>query len=522
MPNSFPGWSAGRARLTLNQDKRRRFDSYPGSVSTTNRVTVIVLAAGGGTRMKSKTMKVLHPLAGRSMIGHVLAAVAAVEPHRVVAVVGNQREQVGPHIQALLPDAVLAVQETQDGTGHAVRVAWEALEAADRTGTVLVAYGDTPLLEGESLRAFAADHVSAGRGVSILSGVVANPFGYGRVLRDEAGQVTGIVEQKDATPEQAAVSEINSGILAFDAEFLSSALPRLTNDNANGEYYLTDTVHLAREDGLGVGAFAIDDVLQTEGANDRVQLASLAREKNSRILTRWMREGVTIIDPETTWIDVDVRLERDVTILPGVQLLGATVVAEDAVIGPDSTLKDVEVGAGARVVRTHGELAVIGAGANVGPFSYLRPGTELGADGKIGAFVETKNAQIGAGAKVPHLSYVGDAEIGEGTNIGAGTIFANYDGVNKHRTVIGKHARTASNNTFVAPVHVGDGAGTGAGSTIREDVPPGALALSAGPQRTIEGWAQRKRPGTRQAEAAAEAQQHLDEGPGVPSDAPGE
>jgi bifunctional UDP-N-acetylglucosamine pyrophosphorylase/glucosamine-1-phosphate N-acetyltransferase len=472
---------------------------------TTSRITVIVLAAGGGTRMKSKTMKVLHPIAGRSMIGHVLAAVATVEPHRVVAVVGNQREQVGPHIQELLPDAVLAVQETQDGTGHAVRVAWEALDPADRSGTILVAYGDTPLLEGESLQAFAADHVAAGRGVSILSGVVADPFGYGRVLRDESGEVVGIVEEKDATEDEAAVSEINSGILAFDANFLDSALPRLSNDNAKGEYYLTDTVALAREDGLRVGAFPIADVLQTEGANDRVQLAVLAKEKNRRILDRWMREGVTIIDPETTWVDVDVRLAPDVTVLPGVQLLGATTVEEDAVIGPDSTLKDVEVGEGARVVRTHAELAVIGPGANVGPFSYLRPGTELGAEAKIGAFVETKNARIGDGAKVPHLTYAGDVEIGEGSNIGAGSVFANYDGVDKHRTVIGRQARTASNTTFVAPVTVGDGASTGAGSVIREDVPPGALAVSAGPQRTIEGWALKKRAGTAQGDAAEAA-----------------
>ena len=488
--------------------------------TTSSTLTVIVLAAGGGTRMKSKTMKVLHPISGRSMIGHVLGAVAALEPHRVVAVVGTQREQVGPHIQELLPDCVLAVQESQDGTGHAVRVAWEALDPTDRTGTVLVAYGDTPLLEGDVLRAFAEDHVAAGRGVSILSGVVANPHGYGRVLRDPAGRVTGIVEQKDATEEQAAVTEINSGILAFDAAFLDSALPRLTNDNAKGEYYLTDTMQLAREDGLDVGAFAIDDVIQTEGANDRAQLAALAKEKNRRILTGWMKDGVTIIDPETTWIDVDVRLEPDVTILPGVQLLGTTVVGEDAVVGPDCTLKDVEVGAGARVVRTHAELAVIGERADVGPFSYLRPGTELGVGGKIGGFVETKNARIGDGAKVPHLSYVGDAEIGEGTNIGAGTIFANYDGVKKSRTVIGRHARTASNNTFVAPVHVGDGAGTGAGSVIREDVPPGALAVSAGPQRNIEGWAERRRPGSAQSEAAHAATEAAVEDDGSLKDGP--
>jgi bifunctional UDP-N-acetylglucosamine pyrophosphorylase/glucosamine-1-phosphate N-acetyltransferase len=335
--------------------------------------------------------------------------------------------------------------------------------------------------------------------------VVPNPTGYGRVLRNDEGDVEAIVEEKDATREQREIREINSGILAFDAEFLLNALPRISNDNAKGEYYLTDAIGIAREDGLTVGAFAIDDVMQTEGANDRAQLAGLAAELNQRILRRWMRDGVTIIDPASTWVDTDVVLERDVTLLPGVQLHGATVVGEDAVVGPDCTLKDVEVGPGATVVRTHGELAVVGAGATVGPFSYLRPGTELGAGGKIGGFVETKNAQIGAGAKVPHLSYVGDAEIGEGTNIGAGTIFANYDGIQKHRTTIGKQARTASNNTFVAPVHIGDGAATGAGTVVRRDVAPGALAVSSGPQREIEGWTLRRRAGTPMAEAAEAA-----------------
>jgi bifunctional UDP-N-acetylglucosamine pyrophosphorylase/glucosamine-1-phosphate N-acetyltransferase len=470
-----------------------------------NELTVIVLAAGGGTRMKSKTMKVLHPIGGRSMIGHVLAAVRQLDPARIVAVVGNQREQVSAHIQQLVPDVVLAVQETQDGTGHAVRMGWQALPATERTGTVIVAYGDTPLLEAESLQAFARFHEGHRGAMSILTGRVAEPFGYGRIVRGQDGRVEQIVEEKDADAAQAAIDEINSGILAFDADFLDAALPRIGNDNAKGEYYLTDTVALARADGRTVEAFPIDDVRQTEGANDRVQLASLAKELNRRVLNRWMGEGVTIIDPDTTWVDVDVKLARDVTLLPGVQLLGATVVAEDAVIGPDCTLKDTEVGEGAKVVRAHAELAVIGPGANVGPFSYLRPGTELGEAGKIGGFVETKNARIGAGAKVPHLSYVGDAEIGEGTNIGAGTIFANYDGVAKHRTVVGRHARTASNNTFVAPVTIGDGAGTGAGTVVRQDVPPGALAVSAGPQRTNEGWAERRRPGTRQAEAAAAA-----------------
>ncbi|MEO9323431.1 bifunctional UDP-N-acetylglucosamine diphosphorylase/glucosamine-1-phosphate N-acetyltransferase GlmU [Nocardioides sp. C4-1] len=470
-------------------------------------LTVIVLAAGGGTRMKSKTMKVLHQVGGRSMIGHVLRAAQATEPRRIVAVVGHQREQVGAHIHSLVADAVLAVQEEQLGTGHAVRVAMESLVAdeAPATGTVVVATGDTPLLTGESLTAFVAEHLASQAAVSILSGVVDDPFGLGRVLRNDEGDVLAIVEEKDATAEQREVHEINSGILAFDAAFLADALPRIGNDNAKGEYYLTDAIGIARGDGLTVSAHPIDDVKQTEGVNDRAQLARMGAEMNRRIVERWMRDGVTVMDPATTWIDADVVLAEDVTILPGTQLLGSTVVAEDAVIGPDTTLQHCEIGVGARVVRTHAELAVIGSEATVGPFSYLRPNSQVGARGKVGAFVETKNSVIGDGAKVPHLSYVGDADIGEGTNIGAGTIVANYDGVAKHRTVIGRHARTGSNNTFVAPVTVGDGAGTGGGTVVRDDVPPGALAVSAGPQRTIEGWAERRRPGTDQARAAAEA-----------------
>jgi bifunctional UDP-N-acetylglucosamine pyrophosphorylase/glucosamine-1-phosphate N-acetyltransferase len=477
-------------------------------------LTVIVLAAGGGTRMRSKTMKVLHHIGGRSMVGHVLNAVKAVQPERIVAVVGHQREQVGAHIHEQVPECVLAVQEELAGTGDAVRVALQALQAqGDVEGTIIVATGDTPLLRGESLRAFAEEHEAAQRAVSVLSAIVDDAFGYGRVVRDDEGDVAAIVEEKDATPEQREIAEINSGIIAFDAAFLVEALPQLGNDNAKGEYYLTDTVRIARDAGLTVGAHALDDHWQTAGANDREELAALGKELNRRILRQWMKDGVTVMDPETTWVDADVVLAPDVTILPGTQLLGATVVAEDAVIGPDTSLKDCEIGAGARVVRAHGELAKIGPGATVGPYAYLRPGTLLGADGKIGTFVETKNAEIGDGAKVPHLSYVGDAEIGEGTNIGAGTIFANYDGVAKHRTKIGRHAKTASNNTFVAPVEVGDGAGTGAGTVVRRDVPPGALAVSAGPQRNLPGWAQTKRAGTPQAEAAAAASH--DDGVGI-------
>ncbi|MEP7089651.1 MAG: bifunctional UDP-N-acetylglucosamine diphosphorylase/glucosamine-1-phosphate N-acetyltransferase GlmU [Nocardioidaceae bacterium] len=476
-------------------------------------LAVVVLAAGSGTRMNSKLMKVLHPVCGRSMVGHVLTAALHLQPEHLVAVVGHSREEVGAHILAQVPSALLAVQETQDGTGHAVGVALDALRAATGTtdGVVVVTAGDTPLMQGITLEGLVADHLAhrdTERVVTVLSAEVADPFGYGRVLRDPDGSVSAIVEQKDATAEQEAVREINSGIFVFDGAFLADALARVTNDNAKAEYYLTDVVALAREAGRSVGAHRIADVRQTEGVNDRVQLAELAAELNRRILEDWMRSGVSVVDPTSTWVDADVVLARDVTLLPGVQLLGATVVAEDAVVGPDCTLTDVEVGVGARVVRSHGELAVVGDGATVGPFSYLRPGTELGTGGKIGAFVETKNARIGARSKVPHLSYVGDAEIGEGTNIGAGTVFANYDGVAKHRTRIGSQVRTASNNTFVAPVDIGDGAATGAGTVVRRDVPPGALAVSSGPQRDIEGWTLRRRPGTAMAEAAAAATGH--------------
>jgi bifunctional UDP-N-acetylglucosamine pyrophosphorylase/glucosamine-1-phosphate N-acetyltransferase len=452
-------------------------------------LTVIVLAAGGGTRMNSGTAKVLHEIGGRSMVGHVLTAVRALDPARIVAVVGHQREQVGPHIQALAPDVILAVQKEQQGTGHAVRIAMETLSAGagTTTGTVIVAAGDTPLLRGETLRAFAQEHEAAQCAVSVLSGVVQDPHGYGRIVRNDEGDVEAIVEEKDATPLQREIAEISSGIIAFDAVFLVESLPHLDNDNAKGEYYLTDIVGVARDAGLVVSAFPIDDVMQTEGVNDRLQLANLGRELNRRTLEGWMREGVTVMDPATTWVDAGVRLAPDVMLLPGVQLLGATVVGTYTVIGPDTTLKDCEIGRHARVVRTHAELAVVDDHASVGPFAYLRPGTTLGAGGKIGSFVETKNAHIGDGAKVPHLSYVGDADIGDGTNIGAGTIFANYDGTAKHHTTVGKGAKTGANNTFVAPVTIGDGAMTGGGAVVRRDVPPGALAVSGGPQRNLEG-----------------------------------
>jgi bifunctional UDP-N-acetylglucosamine pyrophosphorylase/glucosamine-1-phosphate N-acetyltransferase len=467
-------------------------------------VTAIVLAAGAGTRMKSARAKVLHQIAGRSMLEHALVAVAGAGVHTTVAVVGHDREQVSEAIAAYDPAIVQAVQEQQNGTGHAVHVALESLDSPP-DGTVIVTYADVPLLSAQTLSELLVAHRAAGHTVTILTAEVDDPTGYGRILRGEDGAVAAIREHKDASDDELSVREINSGILVVDGEFLTAAVANLETDNAQGELYLTDIVGKAVAEGRPVGAHVLEDVWQTEGVNDRAQLARLGAELNRRITAHWMAEGVTIVDPATTWIDSAVTIEPDVTILPGTQLLGATAVAGGATIGPDTTLRNVEVGAGATVVRTHGSDAVIGDDATVGPYAYLRPGTELGTRGKIGTFVEVKNSTIGEGAKVPHLSYVGDADIGEGANIGAGTIFANYDGVNKHRSTIGRHAKTSSNNTFVAPVTVGDGAFTGAGSTIREDVPPGALAVSAGRQRNIEGWVADKRPDTASDQAAREA-----------------
>ncbi len=464
---------------------------------------VVVLAAGGGTRMRSRTPKVLHRIGGRSLVGHVLAAVDRLDPAEVVVVVGHGRDAVAPHVLECLPRARTAVQEEQHGTGHAADVGLTEVAAGE--GTVLVTYADTPLLTADTLRRLTAAHAASGDAVTVLTFEVDDPTGYGRLVRDETGRPQAIVEQKDATVEQLALTEVNSGMYAFDLAWLRNALSRVGRDNAAGEIYLTDVVALAVGDARGVGAVPVADTWETAGVNDRGQLARLGAELNRRVLEDWMRAGVTVVDPATTWVDVDVRLAPDVTLLPGVQLLGATRVDEDAVIGPDTTLSDVTVGAGATVVRTHGSGAVLGAGATVGPFAYLRPGTRLAEHGKIGTYVETKNASIGTGAKVPHLSYIGDADIGEGTNIGAGTITANYDGVAKHRTVVGRHCRTGSDNVFVAPVTIGDGAATGAGTVVRRDVAPGALAVSSGPQRQVDDWVQRRRPGTAGADAAVTA-----------------
>jgi bifunctional UDP-N-acetylglucosamine pyrophosphorylase/glucosamine-1-phosphate N-acetyltransferase len=473
---------------------------------------VIVLAAGAGTRMKSRTPKILHELGGRSMVAHALAAARGIDPRSLAVVVRHERDRVAEHVAAVDAEALIVDQDEIPGTGRAVEVALDALAAAKPEGTplegtVVVTYGDVPLLSAELLRELVALHEADGNAVTVLTAVLDDATGYGRILRDADGGVAAIREHKDASEDERTVLEVNSGIYAFDAAILADALRRVTTDNAQGEKYLTDVLGIVREDGGRVAALVTEDRWQVEGANDRVQLQALAAEHNRRIVEEWMRAGVTVVDPATTWIDVSVRLAEDVTIKPNTQLHGATVIERDAVIGPDTTLVDVVVGEGATVRRTEGTKSEIGPGASVGPFTYLRAGTVLGADGKIGAFYETKNAQIGQGAKLSHLGYVGDAEVGEGTNIGCGNITANYDGVNKHRTVIGAHVRTSSNTVFVAPVTVGDGAYTGAGAVVRKDVPAGALALSVAPQRNAEGWTEAKRPGSPSALAAAAARE---------------
>lgn len=470
---------------------------------TENKLAIIVLAAGQGTRMKSRLPKVLHPIGGRTLIGHVLKSAGSLGAESIEVVVRHERDQVVSALQAEHPDAIIVDQDDVPGTGRAVEVALAAIPAFD--GDVLVLSGDCPLADAATLTAFVAEHRAAEAAATLMTAVVDDPTGYGRVIRNADGDVDRIVEQKDASADEVLVREINAGMYVFRAAALREHLPTVGVDNAQGEKYLTDVPGLLRRAGDRVAASVVSDVTVTYGVNDRVQLAEVGRLLNQRIVRGWQREGVTIIDPATTWIDDEVKIAADVTILPGTIIAGATVIESGAVIGPDTSLVDCEIGEDAVIRRADATLAVIGAGANVGPFAYVRPGTVLGAGGKIGTFVETKNSQIGEGSKVPHLSYVGDTTIGERVNLGAGAITANYDDIAKHRTEIGDEVHTGSHNVFVAPVRIGAGAKTGAGAVVRKDVPAGALALSVAPQRNVEGWVEKNRAGTGAAQAASRA-----------------
>ncbi len=457
--------------------------------------------------MKSATPKVLHQIAGRSLLGHVIEAASTIEPEHLVVVVGHGGDQVIAHLDEVAPWVATVEQTQRNGTGHAVRIALEFLsERGVETGEapVVVLTGDTPLLTGDSLVTMLTSHVASAAQVTVLTTELTNPFGYGRIIRS-GNQVVGIVEEKDATPQQREISEINSGMYAFDGAALHTAIAGLNTNNSQGEEYLTDVIEImTSREGIviGVSAHEPSDIL---GINDRAQLATAAGIMRDRINEKWMKAGVTMLDPASTWIDVDAELAADVTLLPQTILRGPTAIEAGAHIGPGTTLISAEVGANAVVRHTWAELVVIGAGANVGPYTYLRPGTVIGDSGKAGAFVEMKNAQLGEGSKVPHLSYVGDATIGAGTNIGAGTIFVNYDGVEKNHTIVGDHVRVGSGNMLIAPVVIGDGAYTAAGSVITEDVPAGSMAVGRSRQRNILDWVLRKRPGTGSARAVARA-----------------
>ncbi len=449
--------------------------------------------------MKSSKAKVLHEVAGEPLVGHVLRAVAAAGIPDAVVVVGHQREQVLEYLSSAHPHARSAVQEQMRGTGDAVRQAMPQVPA--EADTVMVLAGDTPLLTGETLRTLAEHHRQSAATATILTARLQDPTGYGRIVRDADG-VRRIVEHKDANDDERAIDEINSGLYLFEASALREGLQELTTSNVQGEEYLTDVVEWLVDTGRTVTAYLTEDPEEIHGINDRVQLAAAGAVLRERVARHWMREGVTIEDPATTWIEAGVELAPDVVIRRNSHLSGATRIASGAVIGPDTTLIDTAVGEAATVLRTHAQSAQIGAGASVGPFTFLRPGTVLHAKSKAGAYVEIKNSVVGEGAKVPHLSYVGDAEIGEGTNIGAATVFVNYDGVAKHRTVVGKHARVGSDSMLVAPVRIGDGAYTAAGSVITEDVAAGELALGRARQRNIAGWVLAHRAGSSSAKAA--------------------
>ena len=469
-------------------------------------LAVVVLAAGQGTRMKSTKPKVMHELAGLPLLGHVLTTANALGAAHVVPVVRHEKEAISAYITEFFPTAVIAEQDEIPGTGRAVECGLAALPN-DFDGVVVVTSGDVPLLDVATIETMLGTHLDGGYSASVLTTFLDDPTGYGRILRSTDGEFLQIVEQKDASEQQRAINEVNAGVYVFDAKLLRAALAKVGTHNAQGEKYLTDAAAELLHEGHRVQAVSIDDEWLVAGINDRAQLSEVAAELNWRINRAWQLAGVTILDPNNTWIDVTVAIGQDAVILPGTHLQGITEIGAGAKIGPECVLVDTKVGEGATVIKTHATSSRIGDGASVGPFAYLRPGTDLGVGGKIGTFVETKNAIIGDGSKVPHLSYVGDAEIGTNSNIGAGTIFANYDGVKKHRSTIGNDVRSGSHNVFVAPITIGDGAYTAAGTVVRRDVKPGDLGMNVAPQKNIADWVLTKREGTDAAKAAQAARE---------------
>ena len=445
------------------------------------------MAAGEGTRMRSSLPKVLHPVCGRPMVAWPVLAAREAGAGRVAVIVSP-----GHDLSAALPEGVETVVQPQpDGTGGAVRAALDHLRDA---GTVLVLSGDHPLVSAELISELIDAHRAAAAAATVMTTELDEPGSYGRIVRDADGHLERIVEAKhpgDATPEELAIREINTGTYAFEAQPLVEMVGRITNDNTAGEYYIGDVLPLLRDAGLSVAAHHVADPSVNLGINTRVELADANREARRRILRAHMLAGVTVVDPDATWIDAGVEIEPDATIEPGCLLRGATRIGRGAVVGPLTTLIDTALGAGAAARHSYLVECDVLERCSVGPFAYIRPRTTLREGARAGAFVEIKASDVGAGSKVPHLSYVGDAEIGEDANIGAGSITANWDGFRKHRTVIGDHVRIGVDTALVAPVHVGDAAYTGAGSVITRDVPDGALGISRPDQQNVEGYSEK-------------------------------
>ncbi|EJY56925.1 UDP-N-acetylglucosamine pyrophosphorylase [Alicyclobacillus hesperidum URH17-3-68] len=453
--------------------------------------SAIVLAAGHGTRMKSQTHKVLHPVCGKPMIHHILDTLEEVGVDQIVVVVGQQRERVAA---AVAGRADIAVQEAQLGTGDAVKAALPTLRSD--TNTVVVLYGDAPLIRPQTIASMFEARETTGAAAVVLTASVPDPTGLGRVFLDDEGGVLRVVEEKDASVEERQHRIINTGIYAYRLDALQASVGRLQADNAQREYYLTDTLAILRTDGERVIARMVEDPLEIASVNDRAQLAHVEQICRHNIATRWMREGVTIVDPSNTYIDADVVLAPDVTLLPGTLLSGRTVVCEGAVIGPHTRLVDTRVEAGAVVQNAVAVESEIGEQAQVGPFAYLRPGSRVGKRVKIGDFVEVKNSNIGDDTKVSHLAYVGDADVGSQVNVGCGVITVNYDGERKHRTVIGDNSFVGSNVNLIAPLVIGEGAYITAGSTVTDNVGDDAFVISRVPQTTkpnyVRAWKARK------------------------------
>ncbi|MNO20643.1 Bifunctional protein GlmU [compost metagenome] len=448
----------------------------------------IVLAAGQGKRMKSKLYKVLHPVCGKPMVGHVLDTVKKVECERSIVVVGHGAEAVKSYLGT---SAEYVLQEQQLGTGHAVKQAGQLLGAEE--GTTIVICGDTPLVREETLNALIDLHTRKGAAATILTASMDNPKGYGRIIRAENGSVVHIVEQKDCSPEEDAVQEINTGTYCFDNAKLFEALEKVTNSNAQQEYYLTDVIGILVQQGEIVEGYQTEDYSESIGVNDRLALSEAEAFMRERIVRKHMLGGVTMIDPDSTYIGADVTIGADTVIYPNCYISGATVIGEDCIIGPSTEIEDSHIHDGAKVKHSVLSKAEVGSEATVGPFAYLRPGAKLGQHVKVGDFVEIKNASLGDGSKVSHLSYIGDAKVGKNVNIGCGAITVNYDGYNKSITEIEDDAFVGSNVNLIAPVKVGKGAYVVAGSTITQTVPENDLAIARNRQENKPGYAEKIR-----------------------------